>query len=132
MKHSNTKQYIPERNDIVFIDFEPTKGKEIGKKRPALVLTTKSYNRQTGFMMCCPISTHVRGGPFEVKVDNLDSPSVVCSNLVQTMDWKARNIKFKAKAKPEVMDETLLKLMALLPVEEALASVAENSEEDGG
>ncbi len=115
-----TPAYVPERNDIVFVDFEPTKGKEIGKLRPALVLSTKNYNKQTGLMICCPISTSIRGSSAEVAVDNLDKPSVVCSNLVTTLDWRERKAQFKAKASIKVTDETLLKLIALLPVEEAM------------
>ena len=115
-----TPLYIPERNDIVFVDFEPTKGKEIGKLRPALVLSTKNYNKQTGLMICCPISTSIRGSAAEVVVDNLDKPSVVCSNLVTTLDWRERKAEFKVKASIKVADETLLKLIALLPVEEVM------------
>ncbi|MEZ9426612.1 type II toxin-antitoxin system PemK/MazF family toxin, partial [Vibrio lentus] len=54
-------QYIPKRNDIIWLDFEPVKGKEIGKYRPALVLSSKEYNQQTGLLICCPISTSIRG-----------------------------------------------------------------------
>ena len=51
-----SKHYTPERNDIIWLDFEPTKGKEIGKLRPALVLSSKQYNQKTGLLICCPIS----------------------------------------------------------------------------
>ncbi|HAD49126.1 MAG TPA: MazF family transcriptional regulator, partial [Idiomarina sp.] len=53
--------YVPTRNDLVFLDFEPTKGKEIGKYRPAFVLSSKAYNQQTGLLICCPVSTSIRG-----------------------------------------------------------------------
>ena len=74
--------YVPERRDVVWLDFEPTKGKEIGKYRPALVLSSRDYNRRTGLLICCPISTSIRGGPTEVPIGNLDEPSVVAANLV--------------------------------------------------
>jgi mRNA interferase MazF len=125
-KKKSVRTYIPERNDIVFVDFEPVKGKEIGKLRPALVLSTKNYNQKSGLMICCPISTQIRGGDLEVSVDNLDTPSVVCPNLVTTLDWKERKAKFKTKATTEVVDETLLKLLALLPAEEAFARLEED------
>jgi len=82
--------YIPEREDIVWLDFEPTKGSEIGKYRPALVLSSKAYNRQTGLVICCPISTSVRGGLTEVAVENLGKPSVVASSLVHQNCFKPR------------------------------------------
>jgi len=82
--------YTPERNDIIWLDFEPTKGKEIGKYRPAIVLSSKIYNSQTGLLICCPISTSIRGGSTEVVIGNLDKPSVVAASLVQTVSWKQR------------------------------------------
>jgi mRNA-degrading endonuclease toxin of MazEF toxin-antitoxin module len=54
-------RYVPDRNEIIWLDFEPTKGKEIGKYRPALVLSGKAYNQATGLLICCPISTSIRG-----------------------------------------------------------------------
>src|SRR5690625_7798600 len=96
-------KYIPERNDIVWLDFEPTKGKEIGKYRPALVLSSKQYNKQTGLLICCPVSTSIRGAATEVKVDNLDQPSVVASSLIQTLSWKDRQAKLISKDEEVVM-----------------------------
>ena len=106
--------YVPERNDIIWLDFEPTKGKEIGKYRPALVLSSKSYNRQTGLLMCCPISTSIRGGATEVPVGNLDQSSVVAASLIQTLSWKDRKAKFIAQAETGVMDQVLLRIIPLI------------------
>ena len=106
--------YVPERNDIIWLDFEPTKGKEIGKYRPALVLSSRQYNQQTGLMICCPISTSIRGAVTEVPVDNLDKPSVVAASLIQTLSWKDRKAKFIAKAKPEVMEQVLIRIIPLI------------------
>ena len=76
-------QYIPKRNDIIWLDFEPVKGKEIGKYRPALVLSSKEYNQQTGLLICCPISTSIRGQATEVPVMNLDKPSIDSNTLME-------------------------------------------------
>jgi len=86
-------KYIPERKDVIWLDFEPSVENEIGKYRPALVLTSKDFNR-SGFLMCCPVSTSIRGGELEVPVKNLDSPSVVVTNIVQTYKWIARKPQF--------------------------------------
>lgn len=107
-------QYVPERNDIIWLDFEPTKGKEIGKYRPALVLSSKQYNQQTGLLICCPISTSIRGGATEVAVDNLDKPSVVASSLIQTLSWKNRKADFITKAENGVMDQVLVRIIPLI------------------
>ncbi|MFA0001480.1 type II toxin-antitoxin system PemK/MazF family toxin [Vibrio sp. 10N.261.46.A3] len=109
-----SKQYIPERNDIVWIDFEPVKGKEIGKYRPVLVLSGKAYNKVNGVLICCPISTSIRGGATEIPVNNLDKPSVVAASVIQTMSWKARNAKKITIAEAGVIEEVLLRIIPLI------------------
>lgn len=108
------RRYIPERNDIVFLDFEPTKGKEIGKYRPALVLSSSEYNRRTGLLICCPISTSIRGAATEVAINNLDRASVVAASLIHTLDWRTRKVKKVAEGEEGVMEETVLRLIPLL------------------
>ncbi len=110
-------QYIPKRNDIIWLDFEPVKGKEIGKYRPALVLSSKEYNQQTGLLICCPISTSIRGQATEVPVKNLDKPSVVASSLIQTLSWKDRHAKKITTAENGVMEDVLLRLIPLIGAE---------------
>ncbi|MFA1563081.1 type II toxin-antitoxin system PemK/MazF family toxin [Aliivibrio fischeri] len=107
-------QYTPNRNEIIWIDFEPIKGKEIGKYRPALVLSSKEYNQQTGLLICCPISTSIRGGTTEVPVNNLEKPSVVAASLVQTLSWKERNVKLIAVAEKNIMKNVLMRLIPLI------------------
>jgi mRNA interferase MazF len=109
--------YTPERNDIIWLDFEPTKGKEIGKYRPAIVLSSKSYNSQTGLLICCPISTSIRGASTEVVIENLDKPSVVAASLVQTVSWKQRKAKFITNAEDGVLTRVLQRLLPLMGAE---------------
>ena len=113
-------KYIPSRRDIVMLDFEPTKGKEIGKYRPALVLSSKKYNQKTGLVICCPISTSIRGGATEVAVNNIDKPSVVAASLIQTLSWGERKAKKVAVAEDGVFEATLLRLLPLIGAEEIL------------
>lgn len=108
------RNYIPERNDIVLLDFEPTKGKEIGKYRPALILSSKIYNSNTGLIICCPISTNIRGGLTEVTINNLEKPSVVAASLIQTLSWKERTVKFVIKAEKDVMEQVLFRIIPLI------------------
>lgn len=119
------KTYIPSRNDIVWLDFEPTKGKEIGKYRPALVLSSKDYSRQSGLVICCPISTSVRGGVTEVPVANLDQPSVVAASLIQTLSWKDRKVKFITAAEEGVLEQVLVRIMPLLGIDEVIEKFIE-------
>lgn len=107
------KQWIPARNDIVLLDFEPTTGKEMGKKRPALVLTSEGYN-QTGLMMVCPISTSIRGAAIEVPLEGLDRPSVVVSSQVHTMDWRARKASKIGEADSGIFEQVIQRIIPLI------------------
>jgi len=106
--------YIPDRNDLIWLDFEPTKGKEVGKYRPALVLSSRRYSEKTGLLICCPISTSIRGHLTEVPVNNLETPSVVAAGIIQTLSWQERKVKFIAKAAPDVMDAVLARIIPLI------------------
>lgn len=113
-------EYVPERRDIIWLDFEPTRGKEIGKYRPALVLSSVEYNRVTGLLICCPISTSVRGTPTEVKVAGLEKPSVIAANKVHTLAWRARGARKIRKARKAEFTGALHRLLPLLGAEELL------------
>lgn len=112
--------YVPARNEIIWLDFEPKKGKEIGKYRPALVLSSRAYNLQTGLLICCPISTSIRGGTTEVQVENLDEPSVVAASLIQTLSWKNRKAKSIASAEKGVMEQVILRILPLIGADEII------------
>lgn len=117
------RNYIPERNDIVLLDFEPTKGKEIGKYTPALILSSQIYNSNTGLVICCPISSSIRGSLTEVSIDNLDKPSVVAASLIQTLSWKERKVKFVIKAENDVMEQVLFRLIPLIGADKLIENL---------
>ena len=112
--------FVPERNDIIWLDFEPPRGKEIGKYRLALVLSSREYNQKTGLLICCPVSTSIRGVLTEVPVGNLDQPSVVASNLIQTLSWKDRQAKLIKAAEKGVMDQVLIRIIPLIGAEQII------------
>ena len=113
--------YLPKRGDICWLDFEPTKGKEIGKYRPALILSHETYKQVTGLVICMPVSTSIRGAPTEVPVKNLSAPSVVATTLIHTMDWRHRQAKFIAVAESGVFDDVLARIIPLIGGENLLA-----------
>ena len=113
-------QYIPERRDVVWLDFEPAKGTEIGKYRPALVLSSREYNHKTGLLICCPISSSIRGDATEVPISDLDKPSVITARLVQTLSWKERMVRKIMTAGKDEFRETLLRLLPLIGATEVL------------
>jgi mRNA interferase MazF len=109
-----SKGYIPDREDIVWLDFDPTKGKEIGKYRPALILSYQAYNKATGLVICAPVSTSIIGSNLEVRVTNLDKDSVVVSGIVQTMSWRDRIVKFITKAEQHLVDDVFSRFLPLI------------------
>lgn len=113
-------RYVPARNDIVWLDFEPPRGKEIGKYRPALVLSSKTYNRKTGLLICCPVSSSIRGGSTEVPINALDRPCAVVANLVHTLSWRDRKARLIAAAEDGVLEQVLLRLVPLIGADRVL------------
>lgn len=107
--------YVPDRGDIVWLQFNPQAGHEQAGHRPALVLSPASYNRASGLMLCCPMTSQQKGYPFEVvMIDETDSKSVVLADQVKSLDWKVRKAIKKGTAPLDVVAETLSKLQALL------------------
>lgn len=82
--------YIPDAGDIVWLDFDPQAGHEQAGHRPALVLSPAVYNGKTGLMLCCPMTTKIKGYPFEVPVSGRIK-NVVLSDQVKSLDWRVRN-----------------------------------------
>lgn len=109
------RRYIPDRGDVVWLQFNPQAGHEQAGHRPALVLSPAIYNGRSGLMLCCPITSRVKGYPFEVSImGNADIAGVVLADQVKSLDWKARRAKKQSKAPVRVVNETLSKLHALL------------------
>lgn len=106
--------YVPERGDIVWLTFDPQAGHEQAGHRPALVLSPATYNGRRGLMLCCPITSQVKGYPFEVQIAAAGADGVVLSDQIKCLDWKARKAKKKGRANTQVVRETLNKLGTLL------------------
>jgi mRNA interferase MazF len=109
------RSYVPDRGDIVWLQFNPQAGHEQAGHRPALVLSPASYNRRSGLMLCCPMSSQRKGYPFEVVIAaETDRDSVVLADQVKSLDWKVRKAVKKGTASIDVIAETLSKLQTLL------------------
>ena len=107
--------YVPSRADIVWITFTPQAGREQAGRRPALVLSPRSYNDKTSLALLCPITSKVKGYPFEVALPPA-SPitGVILSDQVKSLDWRARQTEFVSRVPARVMGEVLEKLTVLL------------------
>jgi mRNA interferase MazF len=109
------KQGVPERGDIVWINFSPQAGHEQRGRRPAMVLSPAIYNGKTGLALCCPITNQIKGYPFEVPVpDGLEVTGVILADQVKNLDWKVREAVLIGALPDATVNEVLLKLSALL------------------
>ena len=107
--------YIPDSGDIVWITFNPQAGHEQAGHRPALVLSPKAYNGRVGLAILCPITSQVKGYPFEVRIpDGLEVGGAILSDQVKSLDWKARNAEFSCRLPATVFNEVVAKLGALI------------------
>ncbi len=107
--------YCPERGDIVWLDFDPQSGHEQKGRRPAIVVSPKTYNSKAGLALFCPITSQIKGYPFEVMLpSNFPVTGVIISDQVKSLDWKNRNAEFVIKAPQQMLFEVINKLAALL------------------
>ena len=95
---------MPDRGDLVWLDFDPQAGHEQARRRPVLVLSPRAYNARTGLMLCCPLTTKRKGYPFEVPIEDGDPPSVVLADQIRSVDWRARNARFLRRAEHVTRD----------------------------
>ena len=108
--------YVPDAGHIVWLEFDPQAGREQAGRRPAVVLTPASYNKKTSLMICCPLTSQIKGYPFEVLVEIDGTQSVVLSDQVKSLDWKIRKAKFKDKVSLDVLVEVRAKAKSLLSI----------------
>lgn len=110
-----THHYIPAQGDIVWLQFNPQAGHEEAGRRPALVISPKEYNRKVGLALFCPVTSQVKGYPFEVLLPSgLTVSGAVLSDQVKSLDWRVRKAKRLCTAPEEVVEEVLGKILALI------------------
>lgn len=109
------KAAAPDQGDVVWLDHDPQAGHEQAGRRPALVLSPKAYNAATGLMLCCPVTSRVKGYPFEVEVAGVRGlRGVVLSDQLRSLDWEARRAEKAGRAPDDVVAEVHAKLQVLL------------------
>ena len=114
MSQKNNK-YTPSKGDLIWLDFNPQTGREITKRRPALVLSPQEYNKH-GLILAVPIISQAKGYPFEVKINNDKIGGVALADAIKSLDWKERNAEFAGTASKEELLEVLKLLSVLLKV----------------
>ena len=107
------RRYIPDAGDIVWLQFDPQAGHEQAGHRPALVISPTAYNGKTGLMLCCPMTTQIKGYPFEVLIAG-SRPGVALADQVKSLDWGVRKAKYKGKVSVAELAEVRAKVLALV------------------
>ncbi len=106
--------YVPERGDVVWISLTPHAGHEQAGRRPAVVLTPKEYNRRSGLAILCPVTSQVKGYPFEVRLPaGLPVTGAILSDQVRSLDWRARSARLICTLPPVTTSQTLARLTTL-------------------
>jgi mRNA interferase MazF len=109
------RPYVPERGDIVWLQFNPQAGHEQAGHRPALVVSPKAYNGKVGLALFCPITSQVKGYPFEVVLPSgLPVSGSVLSDQIKSLDWRTRQAKRVCSAPSEVIYDVLAKILTLV------------------
>lgn len=106
-----TAAWVPDSGDVVWLNFDPQAGHEQAGHRPALVLSPARYNGPRGMMLCCPMTSRIKGYPFEVVLSR-DPPSAILCDQIKSLDWRARG----AVRKDRVPAEALAQVRALIKV----------------
>ena len=108
------RAWVPEAGDLVWLQFDPQAGHEQSGHRPALVISPSLYNGRSGLMICCPMTTRVKGHPFEVRIETDSAAGAVLADQVKSLDWRVRRAVRKGRAPDAAMREVRAKLKALL------------------
>jgi mRNA interferase MazF len=107
--------YVPQCGDVVWVTLNPQAGHEQAGRRPAVVLSPQSYNQKTGLAIFCPITSQVKGYPFEVLLpEGLPVAGAILSDQVKSLDWRARNAELVCTLPDETVSSVLEILATLL------------------
>ena len=107
--------YVPERGDVIWLSFSPQAGREQSGRRPGVVLSPARYNRRIGLALTCPVTSRVKGYPFEVALEGVGGVSgVILVDQLRSLDWRARQAERAGRAPQDVLAELLARLQPLL------------------
>lgn len=111
--------HVPERGDVVWLEFDPQTGSEQAGRRPALVISPRAYNRKVGLALVCPITSRVKGYPFEVELpQGLEAKGAILCDQIKSLDWRARRATRLGSVPDSVIQEVTARILALVDPEE--------------
>ena len=110
---------VPERGDLVWLEFTPQAGSEQAGHRPALVISPKAYNGRVGLALVCPITSRVKGYPFEVELpQGVGAQGAILCDQIKSLDWRARGATHLGSVSDAVMEEVTARILALVDPEQ--------------
>lgn len=119
MKDGEGVSYTPNRGDAIWLQFNPQAGHEQAGRRPAVVLSPAAYNGRVGLAILCPITSQVKGYPFEVRMPpGLPLVGAILADQVKSLDWRVRRAEYICTLPDEVIRLVLQRLGTLLDPEQ--------------
>ena len=107
--------YVPKRGDLVWLTLDPQAGHEQAGRRPAFVLSPEAYNRKTSLLLGCPVTSRIKGYPFEVTLPpGLPIGGVILADQIKSLDWKVREAQFAAETPDAVIEDVLALVLPLI------------------
>lgn len=111
------REYVPDAGDLIWLDFTPQAGREQAGRRPAVVLSPRSYNEKTSLAVVCPVTSHAKGYPFEVAVPpGLRISGVILSDHLKNLDWRQRQAQKAGKISRSLLEQVRGRIAALLQI----------------
>lgn len=108
-------RYVPRRGEVVWLQFDPQAGHEQAGRRPAVIVSPQDYNARTGLALCCPITSRVKGYPFEVTLgEGAEVSGVILADQIKSLDWRARRARKLWTLPQESLQELLAKVRVLV------------------
>jgi len=110
--------YVPDRGDVVWLQFNPRAGHEQSGRRPALVVSPRAYNKRVGLGLFCPVTSRIKGYPYEVVLpEGFSLSGAILADQIKSLDWRARAAERIGRAPDDVVDECLSKVATLVSPE---------------
>lgn len=109
------RAYVPDSGDLIWIDFDPQAGREQAGRRPALVLSPAVYNGKSSLALVCPITSQIKGYPFELLLPKgLKISGVVLCDHIKNVDWNARRAQRAGRVSDGFLNDVRQYLAPLL------------------
>ena len=106
--------HTPEKGDLVWLDFDPQTGHEQKGRRPAICISQKKYKQKIGLALFCPITSHIKGYPFEIVLENHSINGCILSDQIKNLDYRQINCDFIEKATEEEIDSVVDNIKLLI------------------